>query len=568
VLKLPPIARDTVTADDHGDEDGDGWRDSLLTPRVLPEELLLHKECQQAAQWIAERIAAGTAPARFMVLARRRSRLAAIQDALRKLHIPTQQSENNDLNDAPEVQDVVALIDALVSPAHDLSLARALKSPLFNIGDDALVQLALRRRARPGTPWLALLDADDLPAPLGGLASVLHRWQQWLAALPPHDALDAIFHDGDVLARFGAAAPPALRHVVLANLRGLLSASLEIDGARFSTPYGLVRALRAGGVRAPAVAAADAVQLMTVHGAKGLEADNVLVLDSDAAAPRAQTMGVLVEWKGSDPRPTRFVFVASERTPPACAAPLLAEEQRARQREELNGLYVATTRARERLVLSSVQPRNANAGSWWARLEAGCAPIVSPTSGVQQHLATTGAASFMMKTAGAAMPARNVRRRDTTRAANKYAAAFGQAMHRLLEWATPDAALPPAYVRAVAREFTLNTEQAEAAKRVAERIRSGEGSWTWNEEVVDWHANEVPLLHEGEHLRIDRLVRHRETGAWWVLDYKSAARPERDAELIGQLRRYRVAVQGAHPQAIVVAAFLTGQGTLVMVDDN
>ncbi|MFS2056001.1 3'-5' exonuclease, partial [Variovorax sp. CT11-76] len=113
------------------------------------------------------------------------------------------------------------------------------------------------------------------------------------------------------------------------------------------------------------VAAPEAVQLLTVHGAKGLEADTVLMLDCDAPPPRAQTMGVLVEWKGGDRVPTRFVFLASEKTPPACAASLLLDEQRARHREELNGLYVATTRARARLVLSSVRPARANEGSWW-----------------------------------------------------------------------------------------------------------------------------------------------------------------------------------------------------------
>ncbi len=61
-------------------------------------------------------------------------------------------------------------------------------------------------------------------------------------------------------------------------------------------------------------------------------------------------------------------------------------------------------------------------------------------------------------------------------------------------------------------------------------------------------------------MRIDRLVRHRESGAWWVLDYKSAAEPERDAALIAQMQRYRVAVQNAYPGATVRAAFLTGQG--------
>lgn len=120
VRKLPPIARDAVASADEGnglDEHGAlQWRDSLDTPRVLPEERLLQKECQQAARWIAERIAGGLAPSSIMVLARRRSRLAVLQDELRKLHIAVQQPEKNELNDAPEVQDMVALLDALVSP--------------------------------------------------------------------------------------------------------------------------------------------------------------------------------------------------------------------------------------------------------------------------------------------------------------------------------------------------------------------------------------------------------------------------------------------------------------------
>ena len=572
VLRLPPIGRDAVNGATAGAPADDGmlhWRDSLTTPRVLPEEQLLQKECEQAARWIAQRIADGTPPKQIMVLARRRSRLAAMQDALRELHIPTQQPEKNELHDVPEVQDMVALVDVLVSPAHDLSLARALKSPLFGVGDDDLVQLALRQRAQPGTPWLALLKGDDLPAALAPLGERLQCWQALLATLPPHDALDAIYHDGDVLARFGAAAPAALRQTVLSNLRGLLSASLEIDGARFSTPYGLVRALRAGGVRAPAVTAPDAVRLLTVHGAKGLEADNVVLLDCDAAAPRSQTMGVLVEWKGGDSKPTRFVFMASEKSPPACAIPLLEEEQRARHREELNGLYVATTRARERLVLSAVEPARQNEGSWWVRLERGCTPIEVDEPLAMPMAAEAASGGFTLKESPAAYKKQAnavIAVVNKPAAVDTRAAAFGEAMHRLLEWAVPGEPQLAAHVRAVAREFTLDAAQARDAASFAQRIRAGAGAWAWDERMIDWHGNEVTLVHEGEQLRIDRLVRHRETGTWWVLDYKSAAHPDRDAALIAQMQRYRVAVQNANPGATVRAAFLTGQGELVSLE--
>ncbi len=82
----------------------------------------------------------------LIVLARRRDRLGVMEDELRALHIPAQQPEKSELGEAPEVQDIVALLDVLVSPTHDLSLAQVLKSPLLNVADEALVQTALAAR--------------------------------------------------------------------------------------------------------------------------------------------------------------------------------------------------------------------------------------------------------------------------------------------------------------------------------------------------------------------------------------------------------------------------------------
>jgi ATP-dependent helicase/nuclease subunit A len=556
VCKLPPIERDAVGA--AAADAASAWRDSLAAPRLPPEEKLLQKECEQAARWIASRIAQGVAPSRIMVLARRRSRLAVMQDELRKLHVAVQQPEKNELNDAPEARDIVALVDALVSPDHDLSLAQALKSPLWGLDDGALVRIAQRQR-ETGESWFDLLQAPDWPAPLAGIGERLRRWQQWFEALPPHDALNAVYHDADVLARFAAAAPAALRASVLANLRGLLAAALDIDGARFATPYGFVRALRAGGVRAPAAPAADAVQLLTVHGAKGLEAQVVLLLDTDAAAQRAQTMGVLVKWPGEASAPQRFVFLASERNPSACVVDDLADEQAARRREEINALYVAATRAREELAVSAVAAARADGGSWWARLEAHCEPVEAVAA---VALSAALSSSFDLL----ALPEVQAPPPAAARDAGTPASARGQAMHRLLEWTRPGAPLPLEHLRAVAREFGLDPQAAGEAARAAQRIRSGAGAWAWDGEAIDWHGNEVPLIHQGQVLRIDRLVRHRASGAWWVLDHKSAAHPERDAALVEQLRRYRDAVAQAHPGETVRAAFLTGQGEVVELE--
>jgi ATP-dependent helicase/nuclease subunit A len=126
----------------------------------------------------------------------------------------------------------------LVSPTHDLSLARALKSPLFGLTDDDLVEIALAQKVNhsdvgPGSSlwpnsWFYLLqNSEHVRQDIRRLGAKLVIWKAWLDSLPPHDALDAIFHDGDVLARYASAAPPTLRESVLANLNALLSAVFD-----------------------------------------------------------------------------------------------------------------------------------------------------------------------------------------------------------------------------------------------------------------------------------------------------------------------------------------------------
>ncbi len=589
VLRLSQILRPTYPQDDAANEHAAlNWRDSLTTPQEFPEETLRTLECRQAARWLAQQIAGGLHPRDIMVLSRKRDRLAVMQDELRALHIPALQPEKTDLSEAPEVQDIVALLDALVSPPHDLSLARALKSPLFGVGDDGLIELAQLARAQEKRPnWFDLLQKNELLKPeLKGLGATLMQYKGWIDTLPPHDALDAIYQHGDVLARFAAAAPDALRESVLANLQALLSAALQIDGGRYATPYALVRSLKAGGVKAPEWANADAVRLLTVHGAKGLEAELVLLLDTDAPSPKAQTMGVLVDWPGEAVAPQSFMFLASETRAPASAEPALTTEGHARQREELNGLYVAMTRARQRLVLSSVQPHRANEASWWQRLQGGCEAIANgeeltpdgvPPPSVHPELVE--GMTVAAKPTSLLLPilplAQFALAKDTTKllATESPQSLIGQAMHRLLEWAPMGARrCTEAQVHLVAHEFALDAQQASQAAAMAQRILTGEGAWAWDVAQIDWHGNEVALSVAGSARRIDRLV-HRKPmaqsadGEWWVLDYKSAAHALDQITLVAQLTNYRNAVQAIYPGQTVKAAFLSAQGTLDDLND-
>ena len=586
VLALPAIERDAALAADDGDPE---WRNSLSTPRDLPEVTLRTQECRQAARWIAEQLnpkngQEARKPADIMVLARKRVSLSAMQDALRELHIPASQPEKADLGASPEVADIVALLDAMLSPEHDLSLAQALKSPIFGASDDDLTLLAQlqRQTGDKRACWWDILQSESLQKSerltpvLYAAAGKLTAWQHLVQTLPPHDALQTIFDQGDLMARFVAAAPAAARNRVQTNLRALLGAALNHQGGRFVTPYALVRALKAGKVMAPPAASPDAVQLLTVHGATGLEAHTVLLMDTDGTAARAETMATLIDWPGEAPAPTRFSFLLREKSPPVCNRSALLAEQTARQREELNGLYVAMTRARQRLVLSSTVPARPQANSWWARIQPLAVPAALPDEALQ--LAPNAEVQIQMlelpfrhnHQAFIAIQSEAILPAKAADAAYPLSARLGEAMHRLLEWGPQGEAegpsaqrrWTPAQLHAATREFALDAMSVAEAHDMAQRIRFGEAAWAWDASILSWQGNEVPITWRGQTLRLDRLVQRADDGSWWVLDYKSAPQPEKQSALRQQLQQYQQAVQQAYPDSTVQAVFLTSQGQI------
>ncbi len=610
VLRLPLVARDEADAQAASTE----WRDTLTTARDEAEEHIRTRECAQAAQWVAQHIAQGTPAGEVMVLARKRDRLQRMRDALQVLGIASQISEKTQLMEHCEVQDVVALVDAIVSPTNDLALARALKSPLFGVSDDELVAIAQVAKAQRCTWWQALLKHELLPQYSMGLepdlredsahsspmqrpefaklATDLQSYQTLFATLPPHDALAAVYQHADVLVRFMAAAPAPQREGVAANLQALLAAALDVDGGRFLTPYAWVRALKSGSVRAPSATAPSnekdgkhsAVQLLTVHGAKGLEAHTVLMLDANAQAEKSRSMDVLIDWPAEQAAPSTFAFLASESAPPACVKEALEHEQIARAREETNALYVAMTRAQHTLALSAHEVRTPDPTSPWQRFEAlGDAVAVDD---VQLHevdaqaenaAQTFSEQQFYIKKmpaaqwniAGAAIhnivvsnPSATALAAETT--PDSAASRIGQAMHRLLELYAPGYDMQHA-ARSVGAQFQLDAAQSAQALQLAQRITQGEAAWVWDAAVVDWQANELELMHAGALLRLDRVVRHCASQAWWVLDYKSSATPERQVALREQLGTYAVALRASTPGAVVRAAFISGEGSVIEI---
>jgi ATP-dependent helicase/nuclease subunit A len=563
------------------------WRDTLTEPRDEPEAHAVDTECAMAARWVAKQIASGVEASEIMVLARQRNRLSRMRDALRSLGIESQIAEKTALIEQPEVQDVVALLDALVSPSNDLALARALKSPLLGWSDAQLVALAIDAKAASQTWFDLILNKEQTielqraakPDFLDQTSARLRRAQHLLQTLPPHDALSIVYDEWQVIERCMAAAPAPLRSRVCLSLQALLQAALQASGGRFLTPHAWVRQLKSAVLKTPqAAASAQAVRLMTVHGAKGLEAHTVLLLDSNTAAKRAKSLDVLVDWPGQSNAPQTFAFLRSEATAPQCVAAALAHETQQREREEINALYVAMTRARQQLVISGHEVSRPDERCPWKRFEALAA---QDTDAIEEAwhadfaapaAAVNDLSSDHFSIKKLPLPPASIQLLAINSVVNMLseptiddtAARIGQAMHRLLELYRPGLNLS-SLLPSAASSLRLTPEQSEQALQAAQTITQGEAAWAWDAAQIDWQANEVELIHEGQLLRLDRLVKEAATQTWWVLDYKSNPAPQRVAELKAQLKQYQEAVQHANPQQIVKAAFITAQGKLIEI---
>jgi ATP-dependent helicase/nuclease subunit A len=339
-----------------------------------------------------------------------------------------------------------------------------------------------------------------------------------------------------------------------------------LDAGRYATPYGFVRALKRRPITFTAPSHPDAVQLLTVHGAKGLEADVVFVMDSDPEPRNPDTATLLVEWPVDSPWPSRCAFVYSESRCPASLQALLAEENQARRREELNGLYVAMTRARCRLVFSATEPSRPGAGgpSWWEQVgpqaTAWTPPAVAAGDPGRRHAGT------VLKVLPGPLP-EPVRRSEPLPDADTPATRLGKAVHRVLEWATAGSAGDgvAALAEGAAAEFGAS---ATEVARIAARILVGPDSARFfGGPALRWAGNEVPLALDGELQRSDRLVRLDEPHGpvWWVLDYKLRHRPQDLPAYQDQMQRYREAVRRAQPGEVVRCAFITGEGAVIEV---
>jgi ATP-dependent helicase/nuclease subunit A len=275
------------------------------------------------------------------ILFRSRTSHREFEAALEARAIPTYVYKGLGFFDADEIKDLSALIRYLANPSSELRAAAFLRSRFVRLSDTALAALA---------PTLASAITDPIPpAAMAGLIDddrraleIVRRYAPvWIAQVdrvPPADLIEGLIPSTAYAFELrGARRQQAWENVK--KMRGLIRRIQNRGYATLARIADHLDSLTAGDESNAVLEALDAVNLMTIHAAKGLEFPIVFVVN-------------LAKGATGFPRPVR---VAGDEVSVGPFVSEMDDEERFREREETKRLlYVALTRARDRLYLGSM----------------------------------------------------------------------------------------------------------------------------------------------------------------------------------------------------------------------
>ena len=350
-LWQPFAVEDSLEESDEGEERWVSLRDRRYAEELADRIRLMVDE----APWLAS-TGRPLTPGDILVLVRSRGELASLIVArLFAAGVPVAGVDRLHLHEPLAVQDLLAAVKFAVQPNDDLSLACLLVSPLIGFDQEQLRALAFGRK---GSLWRELRErAAEFQSAHDALAELL-RIADYTA---PSQFLQAILSGPmqgrrKLYSRLGIAARDPIDELMNSALEFERNEIASLDRFLAWFSRGTVDVQRDPGHPA------NEVRVMTVHGAKGLEAPIVILADATGDPAKLgrtpPTLDFEVEGAGIAPllRPKK-----DERCAPF--EDVILDEEKRDLEEHMRLLYVALTRAADRLIVSGVRPKERKDGA-------------------------------------------------------------------------------------------------------------------------------------------------------------------------------------------------------------
>jgi ATP-dependent helicase/nuclease subunit A len=570
-----------------------------------PQVRLAARIARQVGHWLARGVRAGD----VLVLVRQRGALfEAIIRALKQAEIAVAGADRLILTEHIAVMDLMVLADALLLPDDDLALATVLKSPLFGLDDDDLFKIAWERK---GSLRAALREKAAGEPRFAAAAERLDRYALWAQQETPFAFYARLLGPERGRLKFFS----RLTHEADDALGELLNLALDYESRETPSLQGFIAWLRTAqtDVKRDMEIGRNEVRVMTVHGAKGLEAPIVILADTTtppAGPPVHQPKLLPIPGTRSAPDAPAPFFWAGLKATEFTAITQAREVMRNEAADEYRRLlYVAMTRAIDRLVVCGMQGlQKLPDGCWYTlvrgALEPHCrseandfddgevwrfrkppaaedrASAPRPEPAPQPPLPgwLTQPARAEAPKVQPLSPSRAFENDKPVRAgtgSNRAKAIVrGNLVHRLLQ-ALPG--IPRERRAADARDFLARAVEFTAAERdaMAEQVRTVLDDPRFAELFAPGSRAEVPIVGrvtlDGRDYavsgQVDRLA--VTDSAVLIADYKTnepfPQRPEDAPEYIAQLALYRLVLSRLYPNRTVRAALIWTAGPALMV---
>ena len=323
-------------------------------------------------------------PGGILILVRYRGALTdAIIRELKNVRVPIAGADRLTLTEHIAVMDLMALGRSVLLPEDDLTLAALLKSPLVGLDEDAIYDLA---QGRKGSLWDSLWAKAASRTDFAQAKTLIDGWRAEADWRDPHAFFARILGPGGGRKAFLRRLGPEAEDV----LDEFLAQALAFERTNVPSLEGFLAWLDAGDteIKRDTDTLRDEVRVMTVHGAKGLEADVAFLIDNGTAphAAGVHDPRLLSLRDGYEPdNPGPFVWNRSIKHLPQRVRAIL-EGWRERAREEYRRLlYVGMTRARDRLIVCGINKQKVNEDKdrrWHKLVSDALKPELSPVAAV------------------------------------------------------------------------------------------------------------------------------------------------------------------------------------------
>ena len=347
-----------------------------IYPKLLKEDEG-PDEAQRVVQTLQQWLANGSIQnlSEVMVLVRAHKSGVPLMAALREAGLAYTIKDKGERYTSQVWGDTIALLGFLNDPHANLHLLQLLRCPLIGLSSaqfQSLIQAG--KMNQTATVWGTLeLLAGQCKAPWTALHAQLSEWLRMARALPLFETLSKVVADTKASEKYLNSASPRQRVMMAEHWDWLKAWALGLNKGRFP---GLQQAFDEA-VKLQTYASSDSegaannpdvLRIMTVHSAKGLEANHVWLFDANSSPkPGGSNAGLLIDWALGESHPKSVTVMGNLGNPSPGRAAAQQIEQQAYADEEDHLLYVALTRARHSIHLSGSEKRGASKG-WYERL--------------------------------------------------------------------------------------------------------------------------------------------------------------------------------------------------------